>query len=354
MADLGLTPEQAEWLLAPIGLVSVLEIELVGSINHVYCVVTRDHGTFYVKLHTARWYADQPDTFFVVNRECAVHDLLRARGMALPYPAWGEYTRRIVGRSAYICGELSGTSAPEAILRYPARAEAIAAALGRYLRRLHAIEFSNPGLIEPAHARFCPPTGRIPLVATWDGGHLHHASHMQREALELVGRAAAAGHLRGDVARELAARFAGMSARLEPDYHPPRFTVGNCHAWHFHVQLEEAGWEVLGFYDFEAASAGDPTIDLVELEVTMTPALDSYDWRAPLLDAYGHWPELEGYKLRLLYYLLHELFRNDSRMVPDQAWLDAQWMDLIHASEWDELCWFPVGQLPGRKEESDE
>jgi aminoglycoside phosphotransferase (APT) family kinase protein len=244
---------------------------------------------------------------------------------------------------------LPGTPVPEMMLRDPAAADAIVRALARYLRRLHAIEFSNPGLLEPAHARFCPVTGPIPPVEAWDGGHLHHASHIQREALDLVGRAAAAGHLHADVARELEARFAQMGALLEPGYHPPRFTVGNCHAWHFHVSRDGGTWAVLGFYDFEAVSAGDPTIDLVELEVTLTPALRSTDWRAPFLDAYGRWPELEGYKLRLFYYLLHGLFSPHSRTVPDQAWLGERWMDLIHSREWNDLAWFPGGQLPGKE-----
>lgn len=53
--------------------------------------------------------------------------------------------------------------------------------------------------------------------------------------------------------------------------------------------------------------------------------------------------------LRLLYCLLHELFSPHSRMVSDQAWLGECWMDLIHARKWNELAWFPAGQLP-RKE----
>jgi aminoglycoside phosphotransferase (APT) family kinase protein len=349
MAEVGLTAEQARRLLVPLGDVAIVEIETIATTNHVFRVLTAKHGTYYIKLHTARWYADQPDTFFVVNRECAVHDLLRIRGMPLPYLAWGEYTRSAVPRSAYICGELPGRPVPEAMRSHPYAADAIVYALGRYMRRLHAIQFSNPGLIEPAHARFCRAVGRIPPVEAWDGAPLHHAAHMQREALDLVCRAAERGHLRDDVASELQERLAGMVALLEPDYHPPRFTVGNCHAWHFHVQHEPEGWAVLGFYDFEAASAGDPTIDLIELEVTLTPALGSSGWRAPFLDAYGRWPALEGYKLRLYYYLLHELFKAQSRVVPDRAWLDAHWMDMIQAGEWDELVWYPPGHFTGEE-----
>ena len=80
MTSSELTLEQAQRLLAPVGDVEIVEITVAATTNDVFKVATRDHGNFYIKLHTARWYADQPDTFFVVNRECAVSELLRKRG----------------------------------------------------------------------------------------------------------------------------------------------------------------------------------------------------------------------------------------------------------------------------------
>ena len=90
-----LTPEQAKMLLAPLGSVSVLDVTVAATTNDVFRVSTREHGVYYVKFHTASWYSDQPDTFFVVERECAVCDLLRKRGMPLPYRAWGDFTRQV-------------------------------------------------------------------------------------------------------------------------------------------------------------------------------------------------------------------------------------------------------------------
>ena len=78
-----LSTVQAQKLLLPIGDVMITGIERTATINDVFRIKTRDHGNDYIKFHTARWYADQPDTFFVVNRECAVHELLRKRGMPL-------------------------------------------------------------------------------------------------------------------------------------------------------------------------------------------------------------------------------------------------------------------------------
>jgi aminoglycoside phosphotransferase (APT) family kinase protein len=336
-----LTPDQARKLLAPVGRVEIDSISLAATTNHVFRVVTRDHGVFYVKLHTARWYADQADTFFVVNRECAVHALLDKRGMSLPYHAWGDYTRGVLSRSVLICGELPGTSVPDAIARFPDQADAIVGALGDYMGRLHQIEFSTPGLLEPAHAYFCAPEGRVPPVVAWDGGALHHATHLQRDALDVLDRVARRALLPPPTAAALSSLFSSAAKVLKPDYHPPRFTVGNCHAWHFHVAPGEK-WTVLGFYDLEAASAGDPTIDLAELEVTLTPRVRSFAWRPPFFQAYGRWPAFEGYKIRLLYYLLCELDKPRSSMIPERSWLADRWVELIEARDWDELAWFPV------------
>ena len=95
------------------------------------------------------------------------------------------------------------------------------------------------------------------------------------------------------------------------------------------------------------ASAGDPTIDLVELEVTLVPTLRSIAWREPFFATYGRRPGLEGYKMRLFYYLLHELGKAQSRVVPDPAFLDARWRRLIDAQAWDELDWWPEGASGG-------
>jgi aminoglycoside phosphotransferase len=337
-----LSAEQAQRLLVPIGKVTIEQISVESTINDVFRVMTRDHGSFYIKLHTARWYADQPDTFFVVNRECATHELLRKRGMPLPYLAWADYTRNVVPRSAYVCGELPGISVPTAIARYPQEEGAILKALGRYVRRLHEIEFTSAGLLEPAHACFAPAEGPIPPIETWHGGALHHPEHLQRDASRALDKCRERGLLPALVERELDRLFGRMVETIGPDYVPPRFTVGNCHAWHFHVDRVDGEWAVQGFYDFEAVSAGDPTIDLVELEMTLTPCTGSHTWREPFFEGYGSRPSLEGYKMRLFYYVLYEMGKQHSRAVPDAKWLRGRWPDLLQTSDWGELAWFPI------------
>jgi aminoglycoside phosphotransferase (APT) family kinase protein len=333
-----LSVEQAAKLLAPVGPVSVLGVSIVATTNDVFKITTRDHGNFYVKFHTARWYADQPDTYFVVERECAMVELLRKRGMPLPYRAWADYTRTVVPRSVYICAELAGIPVPEAIATFPGQRDQILQALGRYLRQLHNIEFSTPGLLAFAHAYFAADATPIPPVFSWDQHPIHHAKHLQRDALDVLDSKAES--LPVVLVPELKAMFGSLADTVKNDYAPPRLTVGNCHAWHFHVDQTNGIWKVLGFYDFEAGSAGDATIDLVELEVTLTPSLNSTAWRGPFFEAYGSRPGFEGYKRRLLYYLLFEVGNPPSRMIPDPQWFNDRLANLIHASDWEQLEWY--------------
>jgi aminoglycoside phosphotransferase len=334
-----LSLEHAQQLLARIGPVEIDHLSVAATTNDVFRVVTRAHGTFFIKFHTARWYADQPDTAFVAEREAAAVELLRTRDMPLPYVAWADTSRSIVSRSVFICGELPGIPVPEAAQQYPAEANEMLRALGRYLRRLHATEFANPGILSREHAALAPPSGVIPYVASWDEHAMHHPEHFQREALAELARTEPL--LPREAGAELAARFAQSAEVLRPNYHPPRFVVGNCHAYHFHVARDNGAWDVTGLYDFEAVSAGDCATDLVELEVTLTPALRSHAWREALFAGYGRRPDFAGYRLRLWYYLLCELGRAWSTSVPDPEWLSRQWPALLAANTWDDLVWFP-------------
>jgi aminoglycoside phosphotransferase len=337
-----LSVEQAHQLLAPVGKVAIESISVAATINDVFRVVTREHGTFYIEFHTARWYADQPDTAHVAEREAAAVEVLRKRGMPLPYVAWADTSRSIVSRSVFICGQLPGSPVTDAAREHPAEAGQMLHALGEYLRRLHGVEFTDPGILCREHAEIAPPTGVIPCVRSWDDHSMHHPEHFQREALAELARKE---HLLPRmVAAELAARFAGSAEVLRPDYRPPRLTIGNCHAYHFHVARTSAQWEVTGCFDFEAVSAGDSTTDLVELEVTLTPAVRSSSWRGPLFAGYGRRPRLEGYRLRLCYYLLCELSNAWSKQVPDPEWLRRQWPRLLAVARWEELTWFPTDE----------
>ena len=334
-----LTKTEAQSLLTPVGAVSVVGLDRVATTNDVFRVTTKAHGTYYVKFHTARWYADQPDTFFVVERECAVCDLLSRRGMPLPFRAWGDFTGAVVSRSVFICGELTGLPIPDALSRFPDQQAEILCAFGRYMRRLHEIEFSKPGLLNYSHA-YMADARPIPPVSSWDGGGLHHPEHFQRDALQTL--EAKTPLLPARLVPRLMALFQSMTDVIRPDYFPPRFTVGNCHAWHFHVDQVNGTWTIQGFYDFEAASAGAPSIDLVELEVTLTPSLRNSSWREPFFEGYGTRPGFDAHRRRLLYYLLCEVGNPHTKQIPDLVWFNERLERLIDATDWSELEWFPA------------
>ena len=328
-------------LLAPLGAVSVLGVTVAATSNHVFRVSTHEHGTYYVKFHTASWYSDHADAYFAVERECAVYDLLRKRGIALPYRAWGDFGRQVVPRSVFICEELGGIPAPDALRQFPDQRPAILQALGRYLRRLHSIEFARAGFIGRPHAYFAPAAGTVPLAYTWDRQAYQRPELLQQDAVELLERNAQV--LPQSVVPRLRQLFGTLADVAQADYQPPRFTIANCHAHHFHVDQTNGDWEVLGFYDFEAASAGAPICDLVELELALTPALPGAGWREPFYDAYGPWPSFESYKRRVLCELLAWRSADASDVVPDPQWLDEAWPKLIDAADWAEFQWHPVG-----------
>lgn len=328
-----LSPEQARALLKPIGEVTVRAVTRAATANDVFQVTTETHGAFYVKFHTARWYADQADTSFVAAREAAVHDLLRKRGMPLPYPGWADLSRTIVPAPVYVCGELPGLPVTEILARWPGEMFAVMHALGTYLRGLHDIIFTTPGILGPEHVQLAPPEGPVPPVAAWDKHAMHHPKHFQRFALEKLDETAHKGLIAPETENALRALFERMAETIRTDYTPPRFTVGNCHVWHFHMQPVGGQWTVSGFYDFEAVSAGDATIDLVEIEDTLVPKIKTFAWRTPFFSGYGRAPAFEGYKMRLLYYLLHDLSRFGA------PWPEQKWDGLVRAGKWEELVW---------------
>ena len=74
----------------------------------------------------------------------------------------------------------------------------------------------------------------------------------------------------------------------------------------------------------------------------MTPSMRSSAWRELLFTGYGCRPDFAAYKMRMLVeYLLYYRKRAPNREIPDPAWLDAQWMNLIDARDWDALTWYP-------------
>ena len=92
----------------------------------------------------------------------------------------------------------------------------------------------------------------------------------------------------------------------------------------------------------ELAGSGPMVAPVLWRKMTLTPCTGSHTWREPFFEGYGSWPSLDGYKMRLFYYVLYEMGKQHSRAVPDARWLRGRWPDLLQASDWGELAWFPI------------
>jgi len=345
--DPQLTRVIAAQLLARAGTVSIESISRPGGINHNYRVVTREHGTFHLKFHTASWYPDQAEADYAAHRALAVHELLRRVGLALPCQAWVDDSHTIVPTAVYVATEMPGTDGLTLLWKHPCNRAAILEAVGRYLRRLHNVEFTEGGTIGPQHAQAASRCGRIgpvsPRVSVRDPDmmRLFHPEAFQEAALRQLDECGN-HNLLDSRAVEATRRVLGtMAETIRPDYDPPRLILGNAHISHLYMQNAAEGWQVSGCCDFEDVSAGDPLADFMELETSLTPTFAWFDWRGPLFAGYGGRPRLESHKMRVLTFLLYALNGEDRKLVPDAAWLAEQWTCLLHARTWTEFHWFP-------------
>ena len=342
-----LTVAQAQELLADsVPGVQVVKTQQVAFTNDVFRTLSRSHGNYYIKFHTARWYVDLPDTACVVDRELAGHELLARRGMALPYRMWGDCSGRVVPRAALISEHLVGEPVSSILKRQPEATEPLVEELGRYLRRLHSIEFSHRAPLSLGLVRSAGPSGRIvvpPQPPEWDS----EDRPTIRRGRGRLGGACDAGVVDTQTAQELeklldAAPATGSAVG-------PRFTLKNCHLPHFHALPADGGWQVTGVYDFEAVSADYAGGDVMELEFNLTPVTGGFAWRHAFERGYGEVSDFPRYKVRLLNDLLYYMgeFTRAGRFgekVPDIPWLSARLVQLAKAQCWRELEWFPAAQ----------
>jgi hypothetical protein len=136
--------------------------------------------------------------------------------------------------------------------------------------------------------------------------------------------------------------FETIQSSVAPDYRPPHFVINNYHPFHIHVARGTSGWWVTGLYDFEAASSGSPTFDLVGNELQLAPILGGLAWREAFYTAYGRRPDVEAYRVLLLCFLLLSLGGAPNEMVPDPAWLIRRMPALITGSRHEDLMWYPA------------
>ncbi len=345
LSDPQLTSAMATQLLARVGDVAIESTNRQSGINHNYRVVTRRHGTFHIKFHTAFWYPDQAEADYAAQRALAVYELLIRVGMPSSFEAWVDDSHTVVPASVYIATEMPGTDGLSLLWQHENERPAILEAIGRYFRRLHAVEFSEGGTIGPQHTRAPFHCGRfgpvVPRTSVRDSAmeRLWRPVVFQEWALTELDQCAEKGLL--DKAAVQATRFVmdSLAETISPDYDPPRLVLGNAHVSHLNLCRTGDRWEVVGCCDFEDVSAGDALADLMELETSLAPRFHWFDWRAPLFAGYGARPRFESHKLRVIAFLLYAMRDGNNKIVPDLSWLSRNWLTLLGAQTWSGFHW---------------
>jgi len=329
----------AKILLAQITNSPIQAVEQITNTNDVFKVVTEQDGNFYVKFHTSAWYKDAEDTNIVVQREAAVYELLKRRGFPLAYRTWTDCTRQVVNRSVLISSELGGIPLPEALKEAPGECDQIIIALAGFLKRLHAVEFPRAGYIEFSGEQDLS-FSLNPLENPWFDSHAcQKPENFRVFALDVL--KSKEKFIPANVFAGLKERFERIPEILGAEYQPPRFVINNYHPFHLHVARELSGWQVIGLYDFEAVSAGNPLFDLIGNELQITPVTGNLSWRPVFYKAYGGYPAFEAYKTILLCFLLLGLRAEPGAAIPDPEWLIQKLPSLINASDYDTLNWYP-------------
>lgn len=337
-----LTIPTAQMILAPIASSSVQTVEHITNTNDVFKVVTEQDGNFYVKFHTSPWYKDAADTNIVVEREAAVFELLKRKGISLGYRTWTDCTRQVVSRSVLITSELPGFPITTVIKDMPDECDQIIVALACFFKRLHELEFPKAGYIEFSGDKDLP-FSLDPDEHPWRDSHpCQKPENFKRFALHVLNSKEKV--LPWSLFSLLEERFEKIPEILSSEYHPPRFVINNYHPFHVHVRRDLSGWQVVGLYDFEAVSAGNPLFDLVGNELQLTPVIGDLSWRPTFYRAYGQYPKFEAYKTILLCFLLLGVGADPGAEVPDSEWLIRKLPSLINAANYDTLRWYPESE----------
>lgn len=326
MKPISLSARRASQILGGVSVSGPTGIEQVHERNHVWRLVS-EAGSFFLKTYTKSWYVAHGDSHaFPVTHEAGAWRCLKAHGLATPEVVAAETsTGNPLGRPFLLTRELQGQSLL-ALQRQGYDLAAPLRAVGDYLRRMHAIEFSFPGYVSSERGPTSPPRAGAWQHRCWtvESRKKHAQDKLEAETARLS----------EDVRARLNRAIATMPEQLRSSYEPPRFVHGDCHANTFFLVEDGDEWQVTGTVDMEVASAGDAGEDLMKLCVELAALLPASDcWWEALFDGYGATPEFDLIKLRLL-----------GTEPSEFAWIDGwprHWNDVVkcilNARSWKQL-----------------
>ena len=262
-------------------------------------VVTLVDGSRYV-LRQYSWPHESPDDLDRLRKEIYLHELLAENEVAVPRivaSLQGEEEGAVL--LEYLPGKLLG----DVVLSPGSREIADAwASCGAQLRRVHGIRLpgGESGMI--AGDRVRPFEG-----GSWGHFHFYNILHHAERALSRVSSDVPVATLRGVLEPAIPILNRAEVSLLHNDAHP----------WNVLVKEDEDGWACSGWLDWEFAWVGDPTWDLVRMDLIRTRPIGPSP-RA-FYDGYGKEPGEPYrciYELSILLWMANQYLDGDRFLTP--------------------------------------
>lgn len=268
-----------------------------GSTNATWIVEVEGGQRFVVREYRWPYQEQEPGR---IRKEPILHRLLRTHGIPAPEvlaTSEGEWDAALL---KYLPGRPLGEITNQ--LTAQARAQAWRS-VGEVMHRVHSIDYSTDiaGVIVGEKVR--------PFEeGSWGGfcraGMIKHAVRLQKRRHDL--------RIDLDRLNTLGDRFLPVL-----DDTPRVLLHNDSHPWNVLVEETEGGWECSGVLDWEHAWVGDPTWDLVRMDLfrlkPMGPTPDAY-WQG-----YGRHPtepEASFYELQISLWMANQYLDGSKALLP--------------------------------------
>lgn len=288
-----ISQEQAQDIQGMLHLDGTIHVTFIRAYNHVYRLDC-NHQTFFLKIHTKDWYPpEEAQTGYSVAHEASAWSILTSYGLASPEVVLAcRNQKNPLGRSFLLTRQVPGTNLTT-LLDQGEDINEMLSAVGDYLRRMHAIPFAYAGYLLGEDGPTAPPDPARWHHQIWTVEQLQKNTHAWIQA-KLQG-----GSMQ--LLQQIERQVQQMPEILTPAYVPPHFTHGDCGPDQIFMIRENGHWQVSALLDMEVASAGDTGADLVSFCTRLAQRFPTTSsWWLPFFEGYGHVPDFEGFRLRML------------------------------------------------------